>query len=181
MTTDVRWLPRFWNRWRRRRQSKADLELLPLGQFTSAAKRTLKLAEQESVRSHHSYLGSEHVVLALLHQRATFAGETLSQLAVSESEVRAVIETVLGHKQRIELLEIIPTARVKKIIELALREARGRRSITIRTDDLLLGVLIEGEGLGAHVLQDRGANLNRVRETLRLVAQDGRVIEPIDQ
>ena len=157
-----------------------DLHALALGPFTSAAQRTLKLAEQESIRSHHTYLGSEHVVLALLQQRGTFASETLSRLPVSESDVRAVIEGVLGRSQPIEIQQIIATSRVKKIIELALHEARGSGSIRIRTDHLLLGVLIEGEGIGAHVLQDRGANLSRVRETLRAVTQEGHINEPVD-
>jgi ATP-dependent Clp protease ATP-binding subunit ClpC len=176
----VGWISRFGARWRGRARSKVDLDALALGQFTSAAKRTLRLAEQGSIRSHHSYLGSEHVVLALLQQRGTFASETLSRLPVSESDVRAVIEGVLGRSQRIEIQQIIPTARVKKIIELALREARASGSIHVRTDHLLLGVLIEGEGIGAHVLQDRGATLSWVRRTLPVVTQEGRINEPVD-
>jgi ATP-dependent Clp protease ATP-binding subunit ClpC len=133
----------------------------------------LEIAEHEAERSHHTYIGSEHLVLALLHQRSTVASATLSRLGVSQSAVRAVIEIVLGHSARIKIDQITPTARVNKIIELALREAQIVGSTHVGTDHVLLGILVEGHDLGAHVLEDLGANLYRVRKTLQAVHQEG--------
>src|SRR5215470_3727002 len=128
--------------------------MYPFERFTRAAKETLVLAQEEASRSHHSYIGSEHIVLALVRQHGTVAGETLARLGITYPEVRQKIDAILGQSERIMIQQIIPTSRVKKIIEIAFGEARRQGDHHVATDHLLLALLMEGEGVAAHVLVD---------------------------
>src|SRR5215469_6734746 len=91
--------------------------------FTEAAKETLVVAQEEAERSHHSFIGTEHIVLGLVSQRGTVAGETLARLGVTYEPVRQQVDAVLVPNESIDVQKIIPTSRVKKVIEIAFEEA----------------------------------------------------------
>jgi ATP-dependent Clp protease ATP-binding subunit ClpC len=148
--------------------------LYPFERFTERAKKVLTLAQEEAERSHHSYIGTEHLLLGLLREGEGLASKVLSNLGVEINKVRATIESVLGRNERIIIQQIIPTSRVKKVIEISFEEARRMGNNYVGTEHLLLGLLIEGEGIAAHVLEDLGANLEKVRgEIDRLLHESG--------
>ena len=137
--------------------------LYPFERFTERAKKVLTLAQEEAERSHHSYIGTEHLLLGLLREGEGLAAKVLNNLGVEINKVRSTIESVLGRNERIIIQQIIPTSRVKKVIEISFEEARRMGNNYVGTEHLLLGLLIEGEGIAAHVLEDLGANLEKVR------------------
>jgi ATP-dependent Clp protease ATP-binding subunit ClpC len=148
--------------------------LYPFERFTERAKKVLTLAQEEAERSHHSYIGTEHLLLGLLREGEGLAAKVLNNLGVEINKVRATIESVLGRNERIIIQQIIPTSRVKKVIEISFEEARRMGNNYVGTEHLLLGLLIEGEGIAAHVLEDLGANLEKVRgEIDRLLHETG--------
>jgi hypothetical protein len=140
--------------------------MYPFERFTERAKKALTLAQEEAERSHHSYIGTEHLLLGVLRVEEGVAAVALNSLGVEIGGVRSTIESVLGRNERLIIQQIIPTSRVKKVIELAFEEARRMGNSYVGTEHLLLGLLVEGEGIAAHVLQDLGANLERVRSEI---------------
>ena len=118
----------------------------------------LTLAQEEAERSHHSYIGTEHLLLGLLREKDGIGARALANLGIKVGNVRETIESVLGRNERIIVQQIIPTSRVKKVIELSFEEARRMAHNYVGTQHLLLGLLIEGEGIAAHVLSDLGAS-----------------------
>jgi ATP-dependent Clp protease ATP-binding subunit ClpA len=149
----------------------------PFERFTETSKRVLTLAQEEAVSSRHSYIGTEHILLGLLRVPESVAGVVLDRLNVDLVAVRGMIATVLGANERIVIQQIIPTSRVKKIIELSFVEARRMSDNFVGTEHLLLGILIEGEGIAAHVLQDLGANLENVTAEIDAVRKGGTIVE----
>jgi ATP-dependent Clp protease ATP-binding subunit ClpC len=148
--------------------------LYPFERFTERAKKVLTLAQEEAERSHHSYIGTEHLLLGLLREGEGLAAKVLNNLGIEINKVRATIESVLGRNERIIIQQIIPTSRVKKVIEISFEEARRMGNNYVGTEHLLLGLLIEGEGIAAHVLEDLGASLEKVRgEIDRLLHESG--------
>jgi ATP-dependent Clp protease ATP-binding subunit ClpC len=123
----------------------------------------LRLAQEEAERSHHSYIGTEHLLLGLLREGEGLAALVLANLGVDIDGVRKVIESVLVRNQPIIIKQIIPTSRAKQVIEFSLEESRRMGQKYVGTEHVLLGLMIEGEGIAAHVLQDLGATLERVR------------------
>jgi ATP-dependent Clp protease ATP-binding subunit ClpA len=140
--------------------------MYPFERFTEDAKRTLTLAQEEAERSHHSYIGTEHLLLGLLRVESGTAYRVLSGLGVDIATVREVINSVLGRNERILIQSIIPTSRVKKVIELSFEEARRMGHNEVETAHILLGLIIEGEGIAAHVLTDLGATMAKVRPAI---------------
>ena len=140
--------------------------MYPFERFTEKAKKVLTLAQDEAEKSHHSYIGTEHLLLGLLREGDGLAAKVLANLGVEIDKVRTTIESVLGRNERIIVQQIIPTSRVKKVIEIAFEEAKRMNNTYVGTEHLLLGLLIEGEGIAAHVLEDLGANLEKVRQEL---------------
>jgi len=134
----------------------------PFERFNEHAKRTLTLAQEEAERSHHSYIGTEHLLLGLMRVEAGTAYRVLTNLGISIGSVRATIEAVLGRNERIIIQQIIPTSRVKQVIEISFGEAQRMGHNTVDTGHLLMGLVIEGEGIAAHVLHDMGATFERV-------------------
>jgi ATP-dependent Clp protease ATP-binding subunit ClpC len=133
-----------------------------------------RFAQEEAERSHHSYIGTEHLLLGLLREGEGLAAKVLNNLGIEINKVRATIESVLGRNERIIIQQIIPTSRVKKVIEISFEEARRMGNNYVGTEHLLLGLLIEGEGIAAHVLEDLGASLEKVRgEIDRLLHESG--------
>ena len=151
--------------------------MYPFERFTEAAKRVLKLAQEEAERSHHSYIGTEHILLGLLRERDTVASVALERISVDIADVRRTIDTILGTQEGTVIQQIIPTSRVKTIIEISFAEARRMGDDFVGTEHLLLGLLIEGEGIGAHALNDLGANLENVRAEIHVVRKARLVIE----
>ncbi|TMB92144.1 MAG: ATP-dependent Clp protease ATP-binding subunit [Chloroflexi bacterium] len=148
--------------------------MYPFERFTERAKKVLTLAQEEAERSHHSYIGTEHLLLGLLREGEGLAAKVLNNLGVEINKVRSTIESVLGRNERIIIQQIIPTSRVKKVIEISFEEARRMGNNYVGTEHLLLGLLIEGEGIAAHVLEDLGANLEKTRaEIERLLHESG--------
>jgi len=148
--------------------------VFPFERFTEKAKKVLTLAQEEAQRAHCSYIGTEHLLLGLLREGESLAAKVLHNLGVDEPSARKAIERVLGRNERSVIQQIIPTERVKRIIEIAFEEARKMGSQHVGTEHLLLALLIEGEGIAAHILQDLGAPLERVREEVdRLLREHG--------
>jgi ATP-dependent Clp protease ATP-binding subunit ClpA len=137
--------------------------MYPFERFSERAKHVLTLAQEEAERSRHNYIGTEHLLLGLLRENDGIGGQTLRNLSLDTGKVRAAIESAISRHERIIIQQIIPTSRVKKVIELSFEEARRMGHNYVGTQHILLGLLIEGEGIGAHVLTDLGATESRVR------------------
>src|SRR5256886_1818850 len=146
--------------------------MYPFERFTERAKKVLTLAQEEAERAHHSYIGTEHLLLGLLREGEGLAAKVLNNLGVEIGKVRQTIESVLGRNERIIIQQIIPTSRVKKVIEISFEEARRMGHAYVGTEHLLLGLLIEGEGIAAHVLEDLGATLDKVRAEIERLLHD---------
>jgi ATP-dependent Clp protease ATP-binding subunit ClpA len=149
----------------------------PFERFTEMSKRVLTLAQEEAERSHHSYIGTEHILLAFLRVPESVAGVVLRRLNVDMADVRRIIDRTLGANERIVIQHIIPTSRVKTIIDLSFAEARRMGDGFVGTEHLLLGLVIEGEGVGAHVLNELGAVLQNVTAQVEAVRKDGTISE----
>jgi ATP-dependent Clp protease ATP-binding subunit ClpA len=148
--------------------------LYPFERFTDHSKKVLTLAQDEAEKSHHSYIGTEHLLLGLLREGEGHAARVLTNLGVGLEQLRDTIDSTLGRNERIIVQQIIPTSRVKKVIEIAFEEAKRTDNAYVGTEHLLLGLLIEGEGIACHVLHDLGADLNTVpRELASVVAEHG--------
>ena len=137
--------------------------MYPFERFSEQAKKTLTLAQEEAERSHHSYIGTEHVLLGVMRNPDGVGAKVLNSLGVDIESVRAVLTSVIGRSERILIQQIIPTSRVKKVIELSFEEARRQGSDHVGTEHLLVGLLLEREGIAAHILKDIGVTIERVR------------------
>jgi hypothetical protein len=135
----------------------------PFERFSDAAKKVLTLAQAEAERSRHSYIGTEHLLLALMTQESE-ASAMLSMLGVETQEVRHVLKAVLGRTERLNIQRIIPTSRMKKVIEIAFRIADAEGGASITPTHLLIALLQEGEGIAAHILEDRKVTIARIEE-----------------
>ena len=140
--------------------------------FTERARRVLTLAQEEAQRFNHNYIGTEHLLLGLVREGDGVAAKVLSNLGVELNKVRSAVEFIIGRGDRQATTEIGLTPRAKRVIELAVDEARRLNHSYIGTEHLLLGLVREGEGIAAGVLESLGVNLERVRgETTRILAQ----------
>jgi nucleoside-diphosphate-sugar epimerase len=149
--------------------------MYPFERFTESAKRVLTLAQEEAERSHHSYIGTEHLLLGLMRDQDGMAAQALQNLGIQSDAVRSAIASVLGRSERTIIKQIIPTSRVKKVIEISFDEARRLGSHSVGSEHLLLGLVIEGEGIAAHVLNDLGATRPRVFAEIERLAGLGHV------
>jgi ATP-dependent Clp protease ATP-binding subunit ClpC len=131
--------------------------------FTERARKVLSLAQEEAQRFQHNYIGTEHLLLGLVREGEGVAAKVLTSLDVDLEKVRKAVEDIIGRGDRIVLGEIGLTPRAKKVIELAVDEARRLNHQYIGTEHLLLGLLREGEGIGAGVLESFGLSLQEVR------------------
>jgi ATP-dependent Clp protease ATP-binding subunit ClpC len=140
--------------------------------FTERARRVLTLAQEEAQRFNHNYIGTEHLLLGLVREGDGVAAKVLANLGVELNKVRSAVEFIIGRGDRAVMGEIGLTPRAKKVIELAVDEARRLNHHYIGTEHLLLGLVREGEGIAAGVLESLGVNLERVRaETTRILSQ----------
>ncbi len=136
--------------------------MYPFERFAQDAQQSLTLAQEEAERSHHSYIGTEHLLLGLLRLPKGPAPEVLRELGVAIDTVRRTIATVIGRTERIIIQQIIPTSRVKMVIEIAFEEARRMGHERVDSGHLLMALVMEGEGIAAHVLEDLGATAQKV-------------------
>jgi ATP-dependent Clp protease ATP-binding subunit ClpC len=134
--------------------------------FTDGARRVVAVAQDESRRLNHNYIGSEHVLLALIHEEGA-AGQVLKTLGVSLEAARREVEEILGPGRTPPTLHIPFTPQVKKALERAFREARDLGDDYISTQHILLGVIREGEGFAAQILRRLGVRSDQVRQALK--------------
>ncbi|MFS3127218.1 ATP-dependent Clp protease ATP-binding subunit [Nocardioides sp. Bht2] len=132
--------------------------------FTDRARRVVVLAQEEARMLSHNYIGTEHILLGLIHEGEGVAAKALESLDISLEAVRAQVEEIIGQGQQAPSGHIPFTPRAKKVLELSLREALQLGHSYIGTEHILLGLIREGEGVAAQVLQKLGADLNRVRQ-----------------
>jgi ATP-dependent Clp protease ATP-binding subunit ClpC len=140
--------------------------------FTERARKVLTLAQEEATRFNHNYIGTEHLLLGLVREGEGVAAKVLSNLGVELNRVRSAVEFIIGRGDRPTVGEIGLTPRAKKVIELAVDEARRLGHHYIGTEHLLLGLVREGEGIAAGVLESLGVNLEKVRtQTIQVLSQ----------
>ncbi|MFC2004328.1 ATP-dependent Clp protease ATP-binding subunit [Chloroflexota bacterium] len=140
--------------------------------FSERARRVLTSAQEEAQNLNHSYIGTEHILLGLIREDEGVAAKVLINLGVSLSKVRSAVEFITGRGEKAGTGEIGLTPRAKRVIELAIDEARSLGHSYIGTEHLLLGLLHEGEGVAAGVLESFGITLEQVRaETVRALSQ----------
>jgi ATP-dependent Clp protease ATP-binding subunit ClpC len=140
--------------------------------FSERARRVLTLAQEEAAHFNHSYIGTEHVLLGLLREEEGVGAKVLANLGVSLNKARSAVEFIIGRGEKPSTGEIGLTPRAKRVIELAIDEARQLGHNYIGTEHLLLGLLREGEGVAADVLDSFGITLERARaETQRVLGE----------
>jgi ATP-dependent Clp protease ATP-binding subunit ClpC len=132
--------------------------------FTDRARRVVVLAQEEARMLNHNYIGTEHILLGLIHEGEGVAAKGLESLGISLEGVRSQVEEIIGQGQQAPSGHIPFTPRAKKVLELSLREALQLGHNYIGTEHILLGLIREGEGVAAQVLVKLGADLNRVRQ-----------------
>jgi ATP-dependent Clp protease ATP-binding subunit ClpA len=139
--------------------------------FTDRARRVVVLAQDEARLLNHNYIGTEHILLGLIHEGEGVAAEALESLGISLDAVRQQVEEIIGQGQEAPSGHIPFTPRAKKVLELSLRESLQLGHNYIGTEHILLGLIREGDGVAAQVLVRLGADLNRVRhQVIQLIA-----------
>jgi ATP-dependent Clp protease ATP-binding subunit ClpC len=145
--------------------------------FSERARAVLTLAQEEAQRLHHNYIGTEHLLLGLIREGEGEAAQALTSLGFELDKVRSAVEAIIGRGDRLVMGEIGLTPRLKKVIELAVDEARQLNHDHIGTEHLLLGLIREGKGIAAGILTQGGVSLDRVRtqvlDTLRRPPDSG--------
>ena len=144
-----------------------------LDKFTERAKKVLVYAQDEATRFNHNYIGTEHLLLGLLREGDGIAAKVLGNLGVELNKVRSAVEFIIGRGERMVVGDINLTPRAKRVIELAVEEARRLGHNYIGTEHLLLGLVREGEGIAAGVLESLGVNLDKVRAQVVQVVSHG--------
>jgi len=134
--------------------------------FTDRARRVVVLAQEEARLLNHNYIGTEHILLGLLNEGEGIAAQALESLDINLASVRDEVVKIIGQGQQSPSGHIPFTPRAKKVLELSLREALQLGHNYIGTEHILLGLIREGEGVAAQVLQQLGAELQKVRQTV---------------
>jgi ATP-dependent Clp protease ATP-binding subunit ClpC len=147
--------------------------------FTDRARRVVVLAQDEARMLNHGYVGTEHILLGLIHEGEGVAAKALESLGISLQVVRAQIEEIIGRGQQAPSGQIPFTPRAKKVMELSLRESLQLGHNYIGTEHILLGLIREGDGVAAQVLVKLGADLNRVRQQVIQLLHGHRGKEPL--
>ena len=138
--------------------------------FTEQARKVLSLAQEEAQSFQHNYIGTEHLLLGLVHEGEGVAAHVLESLGIKLPKVRQAVVFIISRSDRIVAGEIGLTPRAKKVIELAVDEARRMNHHYIGTEHILLGLVREGEGIAAGVLESLGAKLEDIRtQTIRVL------------
>ena len=145
--------------------------------FSEKARRVLSLAQEEAQRFNHNYIGTEHILIGLVRETDGVAAKVLATLDVELPKVRSSVEFIIGRGERAPTGDIGLTPRAKKVIELAVDEARRLGHSYIGTEHLLIGLMREGEGVPAGVLESLGVTLDKVRSETSKLLQSGRQSE----
>jgi len=132
--------------------------------FTERARKVFSLAQEEAQRFNHNYIGTEHILLGLVKEGDGIAARVLANLGVQLPKVRSAVEFIIGRGDGLVVGDPSLTPRTKKVIELAMDEARRLKSQYIGTEHLLLGLVREGQGVAAGVLESLGVSLEKVRQ-----------------
>ncbi|MGN6379318.1 MAG: Clp protease N-terminal domain-containing protein [Gaiellales bacterium] len=142
--------------------------------FTEQARQAIVYAQTEAGALDHNFIGTEHLLLGLLHDEDTLAARVLSSLDIELEGVRSQVVRIVGRGDPPAPADIPFTPRAKKVLELSLREALSLSSTHIGTEHILLGLVRENEGVAARILQDHGADAETIRmETMRLMPRVG--------
>jgi hypothetical protein len=149
-------------RWRPRGRQEGGGRMFE--RFTDRARRVVVLAQEEARFLNHNYIGTEHLLLGLIHEQQGVAAKALELLGIRLEAVRSEVEEIIGLGQSAPVGHIPFTPRAKKVLELSLREAKQLGHNYIGTEHLLLGLVREGEGVAAQVLVRLGGDLPRVRQ-----------------
>ena len=147
--------------------------------FTDRARRVVVLAQEEARMLNHNYIGTEHILLGLIHEGEGVAAKALESLGISLEAVRQQVEEIIGQGQQAPSGHIPFTPRAKKVLELSLREALQLGHNYIGTEHILLGLIREGEGVAAQVLVKLGADLNKVRQQVIQLLNGYQAKEPV--
>ena len=140
--------------------------------FTERARKVLTLAQEEAQRFNHNYIGTEHLLLGLVREGDGVAARVLGNMGVQLPKVRSAVEFIIGRGEGAVIGDIGLTPRAKKVLELAIDEARRLNHHYVGTEHLLLGLVREGEGIAAGVLESLGVNLEKVRaQVMQVVNQ----------
>jgi hypothetical protein len=137
--------------------------------FTDRARRVVVMAQEEARMLDHNYIGTEHILLGLIHEGKGAAAKALESMGISLEAVRQQVEEIIGRGKHTPSGHIPFTPRAKKVLELSLRESLQLGHNYIGTEHILLGLIREGEGVAAQVLVRLGADLNRVRNQVIVV------------
>ncbi|MFA7466708.1 MAG: ATP-dependent Clp protease ATP-binding subunit [Desulfotomaculaceae bacterium] len=137
------------------------------GKFTQGAQKVFMLSREEAGGLKHPYLGTEHVLLGLIREGEGLAAKALAGLGIGADQVREIVEQTTGRGEN-EVKEIVPTARVKKVIELSVEEARRMGNSYVGTEHILLGLIREGEGMAAQIMAAFGVDHDKM---INLVTQ----------
>ena len=139
--------------------------------FSEPARKVLMLAQEEARRFHHDYIGTEHLLLGMVREGEGVAAKVLASSGFELTKVRSAVEVIIGRGDSLVMGEIGLAPRLKKVIELAVDEARQLNHDHIGTEHLLLGLIREGEGIAAGIITKGGVTLDSVRtrvmDTLR--------------
>lgn len=133
------------------------------GRFTERAQKVLALAQEEAVRLGHNNIGTEHILLGLVREGEGIAAKALGALNVKADQIQKEVEQLIGTGQQVSQT-IHYTPRAKKVIELSMDEARKLGHSYVGTEHILLGLIREGEGVAARVLNNLGVSLNKARQ-----------------
>ena len=147
--------------------------------FTDRARRVVVLAQDEARMLNHNYIGTEHILLGLLHEGEGVAAKALESLGISLDAVRQQVEEIIGQGQQAPSGHIPFTPRAKKVLELSLRESLQLGHNYIGTEHILLGLIREGDGVAAQVLVRLGADRNRVRQQVIQLLHGHQGKEPV--
>ena len=140
--------------------------------FSERARRVLSLAQEEAQQFNHNYIGTEHILLGLVRETDGVAARVLSNLGVKSGKVRSAVEFIIGKGEKTDSSEIGLTQRAKKVIELAVDEARRLNHHYIGTEHILIGLMREGEGIASGVLESLDISLDKIRtETSKMLSQ----------
>ncbi len=138
--------------------------------FTDRSRRVVVLAQEEARMLNHNYIGTEHILLGLIHERDDYAGRVIESLGVTLEAARAQVREMIGEGSSAQRGHIPFTPRAKKVLELSLREALELKTDYLGTEHILLGLIREGDGVGAQILERLGASAGAVRQRVAELA-----------
>src|SRR5438270_6683501 len=150
--------------------------MYPFERFSENSKAVLTFAQGEAERAHHSYIGTEHLLLGLMGEGHGLAALALKNCGVEFAALRADVESALRNASpESPITQIVPTSRVKRVIELAFGEAQREGMSQVETSHLLGALLLEGHGIGAQVLVARGVTIERVYAEIAELRSAGKI------